>query len=71
MSRYGDPDNKNAEIKIAEGEAEYMSSRRHTPPEDFYNFIRSSTSSRPPSGSNKTIILDKDSEIARILYGGN
>ena len=22
-------------------------------------------------GDNKTIILDKDSELARILYGGN
>ena len=68
--------NKNAEIKIAEGEAEYMKilQEAYNTPEkaDFYNFIRSLDALKASlRGSNKTIILDKDSEIARILYGGN
>ena len=37
---------------------------------DFYNYIRSLDALKASlKGDNKTIILDKNSEIARILYG--
>ena len=67
--------NKKAEILIAEGEAEYMKILQeayNTPQKaDFYNFLRSLDALKVSmSGDNKTIILDKDSELARILYGG-
>ena len=39
---------------------------------DFYNYIRSLDALKASlKGENKTIILDKDSELAKILYGGN
>ena len=68
--------NKNAEIRIAEGEAEYMKilQEAYNTPEkaDFYNYMRSLDALKASlKGDNKTIILDKDSELARILYGGN
>ena len=67
--------NKKAEITIAEGEAEYMKILQeayNTPQKaDFYNYLRSLDALKVSmSGDNKTIILDKDSELARILYGG-
>lgn len=67
--------NKKAEITIAEGEAEYMKILQeayNTPAKaDFYNYLRSLDALKVSmSGDNKTIILDKDSELAKILYGG-
>lgn len=65
---------KNAEILTAEGEAEYMRilQEAYNTPEkaEFYRFIRSLDAMKNSlSGSNKTIMLDKDSELAKILYG--
>ena len=65
---------KKAEILTAEGEAEYMKilQAAYNTPEmaDFYNFLRSLDALKTSmSGENKTVILDKDSELARILYG--
>jgi membrane protease subunit HflC len=65
---------KTAEILVAEGEAEYMRilQEAYNTPEkaDFYNYIRSLDALKISlSGGNKTIILDKDSELAKILYG--
>lgn len=66
--------NKSAEILIAEGEAEYMKILQEayntSDKADFYNFIRSLDALKVSlQGGNKTIILDKDSELAKILYG--
>jgi len=37
---------------------------------DFYNYIRSLDALKASlKGTNKTVILDKDSELAKILYG--
>ena len=36
---------------------------------DFYNYVRGLDSLETLKGSDSTIILDKDSEYARILYG--
>lgn len=65
---------KQAAVLEAEGEAAYMQTlQKAYNTEDkaaFYNFIRSLDALRESmKGGNKTIILDKDSEIARILYG--
>lgn len=58
---------------IAEGEAEYMRilSNAYNEPgkADFYNFMRSLDALDAMKGTNKTLILDKDSEFARLLYG--
>lgn len=64
---------KDAETIIAEGEAEYMKilSKAYNDQEkaDFYTYIRSLDSIKASlKGKNKTIILDKNSELARILY---
>ena len=66
--------NKEAETIIAEGEAEYMKilSDAYNEPEkaDFYTYIRSLDSLKASlTGKDKTIILDKNSELAKILYG--
>ncbi len=57
----------------AEGEAEYMRilSKAYNDPKkaEFYNFLRGLDSLSALSGENKTLILDKDSEYARLLYG--
>ena len=62
-----------AEIIKAEGEAEYMKilSDAYNDKEkaDFYNYIRGLDSIDALVGADSTIILDKDSEYARILYG--
>lgn len=68
--------NKTAETLIAEGEAEYMRilSGAYNDPNkaDFYTYIRSLDALKASlSGSNKTIILDKNSELAQILYGNH
>lgn len=57
----------------AEGEAEYMRilSNAYNDPDkaDFYNFVRSLDSLNTLKNSDSTILLDKDSEYAKILYG--
>ncbi|MCR4817465.1 MAG: protease modulator HflC [Fretibacterium sp.] len=65
---------RNADILIAEGEAEYMrilKSAYDTPEKaEFYNYIRSLDAlKRSLSGENKTVILDKDSPLTKVLYG--
>ena len=65
---------KNAAQLIAEGEAEYMrilqEAYNTSDKADFYNYIRGLDALRATlNGSNKTIILDKDSELVKILYG--
>lgn len=66
--------NKEAEAIMAEGEAEYMRilSEAYNDPEkaEFYNFIRSLDALKESMrGSDNTLILDKNSEIAKLLYG--
>lgn len=69
--------NKQAAIIIAEGEEEYMrilqDAYNSTDKAEFYTFLRSLDALKNSlSGSGeKTIILDKDSELAKILYGEN
>lgn len=66
---------KQAAITEAEGEAEYMKTLSEayntTDKADFYNYIRSldALKNSLKGRGDKTIILDKDSEIAKILYG--
>ncbi len=65
---------KEAEVIIAEGEAEYMKilsdAYNDEDKADFYNYIRSLDALKASlSGGDKTLLLDKDSELARILYG--
>ncbi|MCR5675123.1 MAG: protease modulator HflC [Lachnospiraceae bacterium] len=65
---------KQAAVLAAEGEAAYMQTlQKAYNTEDkagFYNFIRSLDALRESmKGGNKTLILDRDSEIAKILYG--
>lgn len=61
------------EIIEAEGEAEYMrilsDAYNDEDKADFYNYVRGLDSLETLAGSDSTIILDKDSEYARILYG--
>lgn len=64
---------KNAEILIAEGEAEYMRilSEAYADPSrtEFYSFVRSLDALKASmTGDNKTIILSPDSPIAQIFY---
>lgn len=66
--------NKKAEQLIAEGEAEYMKilsdAYNSEDKADFYNYIRSLDALKNSlNGNNKTIILDKDSDLVKILYG--
>ncbi len=59
----------------AEGEARYMSilsdAYNNEEKADFYNYMRSLDALKSLGGNNKTIILDKSSELAKILYGNN
>ena len=62
-----------AEI-IAEGESEYMrilqEAYNTADKAEFYNFTRSLDAVKASmAGGSKTVMLDKDSELARILYG--
>ena len=64
---------KQAEILIAEGEAEYMRilSDAYSDPSrtEFYSFVRSLDALEVSmTGVNKTLILSPDSPIARIFY---
>ena len=66
--------NKNAEILIAEGEAEYMrilsEAYADESKQDFYSFVRSLDALKASmTGDNKTVILSPDSPIAQIFYG--
>ncbi len=65
--------NKEAETILAEGEAEYMRilSEAYNDPDkaEFYNFIRSLDALKESMRGENTLVLDKDSEIARLLYG--
>ena len=63
-----------AEKIKAEGEAQYMQilSDAYNVPEkaDFYNYVRSLDALKASlKGTNKTVILDGESELARILSG--
>ena len=63
-----------AEKIKAEGEAEYMrilsEAYNDESKADFYNFVRSLDALKASLiGDNKTIVLDADSELARILSG--
>lgn len=65
---------KNAEILIAEGEAEYMrilsDAYADTSKQDFYTFVRSLDALKiSMKGNNKTVMLSPDSPIAQIFYG--
>ena len=65
---------KQAAILVAEGEAEYMAvlSRAYNSEDkaDFYNYIRGLDAAKASMiGDKKTLILDKDSAMAQILYG--
>ncbi len=65
---------KEAAILEAEGEQVYMQTLQAAyntkEKAEFYNYIRSLDALKNSmSGGNKTLILDKDSEIAKILYG--
>ena len=64
---------KQAEILIAEGEAEYMRilSEAYSDPSrtEFYSFVRSLDAIKATmTGDNKTLILSPDSPIANIFY---
>ena len=65
---------KEADTVEAEGEAEYMrilsEAYNDESKADFYNFVRGLDSLEALKGDDNTIILDKDSEYARILYSG-
>jgi len=65
---------KQAAVLEAEGESRYMEilqgAYNTEEKADFYNFLRSLDAfKKAMKGENKTIILDKDSELARIIYG--
>ena len=67
---------KKAEVLKAEGEAEYMKilsdAYKDDSRTDFYSFVRSLDALKESvKGDNKTVILDKNSPIAQIFYGGN
>jgi len=67
--------NKKAETLLAEGESEYMKilsdAYNNEEKSEFYNYLRSLDAIKDSLKNNKnnTLILDKDSELARILYG--
>ncbi|MBR6222598.1 MAG: protease modulator HflC [Lachnospiraceae bacterium] len=65
---------KDAEQTVAEGEAEYMrilsEAYNNEEKAEFYNYIRGLDALKLSlKGNNNTLILDKDSELVRILYG--
>ena len=65
---------KSAAQLVGEGEAQYMQilQEAYNTPEkaEFYNFIRSLDALKNSmTGKEKTVILDKDSELAQLLYG--
>lgn len=65
---------KDAEILIAEGEAEYMKilseAYNDESKQEFYSFVRSLDALKlSMKGNNKTVMLSPDSPIAQIFYG--
>ncbi len=65
---------KEAAIRIAEGEAEYMrilaEAYNDESKQEFYSFVRSLDALKlSMQGGNKTVILSPDSPIAQIFYG--
>ena len=63
----------NAEKLIAEGEAQYMQILAEAYADqsraDFYTFVRALDAAKASlKGSDKTLILSKDSPIAQIFY---
>ncbi len=65
---------RQAAVIEAEGEAEYMKILQEAyntrDKADFYNYIRGLDALKESlKGGSKTIILDKDSELAQVLYG--
>lgn len=65
---------KEAEILIAEGEAEYMrilsEAYNDESKQEFYSFVRSLDALEVSmKGGNKTVILTPDSPIAQVFYG--
>ena len=64
---------KDAAVLEAEGEAEYMKtlSEAYNTEEkaEFYNYMRGLDALKASLKGDKTIILDKNSELAKILYG--
>lgn len=65
---------REAEILIAEGEAEYMrilsEAYADESRQEFYSFVRSLDALKiSMQGGNKTVILSPDSPIAQIFYG--
>ena len=65
---------KDAEIMIAEGEAEYMrilsEAYADESKTEFYTFVRSLDALKVSmSGENKTVFLTPDSPIAQVFYG--
>ncbi len=65
---------KSAAQLVGEGEAQYMQilQEAYNTPEkaEFYNFIRSLDALKNSmTGKEKTVILDKNSELAKLLYG--
>ena len=64
---------KQAQVLEAQGEAEYMKILQNAynteEKADFYNYIRSLDAMRDSLQGDKTLILDKDSELVKILYG--
>ncbi len=64
---------KQAEILKAEGEQTYMQilqdAYNSEDKASFYEYIRSLDALKISLKGNKTLILDKDSELAKILYG--
>ncbi|MCR5589940.1 MAG: protease modulator HflC [Lachnospiraceae bacterium] len=67
--------NKKAETLLAEGESEYMKilsdAYNNADKSEFYNYLRSLDALKGSLAKNRenTLILDKDSELAKILYG--
>ncbi len=65
---------KQADVLVAEGEQAYMQkmAEAYNDPDkaNFYAFLRSLDALKTSLlGGNKTVILDKESELAKILYG--
>lgn len=66
---------KQAETLLAEGESEYMKilsdAYNNEQKSDFYNYLRSLDAIKKSLKDNRenTLILDKNSELAKILYG--
>ena len=66
---------KDAEVLRAEGEAQYMQilsgAYNDAGKAEFYNFVRSLDAAKASlKNGNKTLILDKNSPLVQVFYGG-